>query len=88
MEGCAVVVGSGPAGLSAALYLSANGMHVMVIDRLSDSGFKRYHSVCGDSLCEGTGAKQKPFRKINQLILHIAFQSCNQLYILLEKLFK
>ena len=47
MEGCAVVVGSGPAGLSAALYLSANGMDVTVIDRLSDTGFSRYHSVCG-----------------------------------------
>ncbi len=52
MEERAVVVGSGPAGLSAALYLSEHGMPVTVIDRLSDSGFPIYHSVCGAGISE------------------------------------
>ena len=43
----AVIVGSGPAGLSAALYLSSNGIGVTVIERLSDSRYPVYHSVCG-----------------------------------------
>lgn len=51
MDGC-VVVGSGPAGLSAALYLIINGIPVTVIERLSDSGFGRYHSVCGAGISD------------------------------------
>ena len=43
----AVIVGSGPAGLSAALYLSSHGMEVTVIERLSDSRYPVYHSICG-----------------------------------------
>ena len=52
MEEGAVIVGSGPAGLSAALYLLENGVPVTVIDRLSDSGYPRYHSVCGAGISE------------------------------------
>lgn len=47
-----LIVGSGPAGLSAALYLSENGMDVTVIDRLSDKGYPIYHSVCGAGISE------------------------------------
>ncbi len=52
MEDGTVIVGSGPAGLSAALFLSSKGMRVTVIDRLSDKGFPIYHAVCGAGISE------------------------------------
>ncbi len=52
MEEGALIVGSGPAGLSAALYLSAHGMRVTVVERLSDSGYPVYHSVCGAGISD------------------------------------
>ena len=52
MSDAVLIVGSGPAGLSAALYLSENGMDVTVIDRLSDKGYPIYHSVCGAGISE------------------------------------
>ncbi len=52
------VVGSGPAGLSASLYLSAKGAEVTVIDRLSEAGYERYHSVCG------AGISKRTFREL------------------------
>lgn len=50
----AVVIGSGPSGLSAALYLLENGFHVAVVDRFTDAGFSRYHSICGAGISEET----------------------------------
>ncbi len=46
------VVGSGPAGMSAAMRLSGSGMRTVVIERLSDAMFPRYHSVCGEAVSE------------------------------------
>lgn len=50
-EAEAVVAGSGPAGLSAALYLAHSGIDTVVIERLSSS-YPRYHSVCGAGISE------------------------------------
>ena len=46
-----IVAGSGPAGLSAALYLSENGIDTLVVERLSAS-YPKYHSVCGAGISE------------------------------------
>ena len=46
------VVGSGPAGLSAALFLSSHGVETTVIDRFRDRGFARYHSICGAGISD------------------------------------
>ena len=59
MEGHAVIIGAGPTGLSAALYLSYGGMRVTVVDRLSDSAYDRYHEICG------AGISRKAFRKLS-----------------------
>jgi hypothetical protein len=59
MEGHAVIIGAGPTGLSAALYLSYGGMRVTVVDRLSDSAYNRYHEICG------AGISRKAFRKLS-----------------------
>lgn len=53
MVGSVIVAGSGPAGLSAALYLSEKGADVTVIDRFSDAGYSRYHAVCGAGISAG-----------------------------------
>lgn len=53
-----VTVGSGPAGLSAALHLLSNGFDVTVVDRFSDRGYSRYHSVCG------AGISARAFREL------------------------
>ncbi|MGN1044548.1 MAG: NAD(P)/FAD-dependent oxidoreductase [Candidatus Methanomethylophilaceae archaeon] len=41
------IVGAGPSGLSAALYLSSEGTDVTVADRMSRETYDRYHSICG-----------------------------------------
>lgn len=41
-----VIVGAGPAGSSAAWFLSGSGMKVAVIERLSER-FGEYHGICG-----------------------------------------
>lgn len=45
-----MVVGAGPAGVSAARAL--RGGDVLVLERLSDGMFGRYHSVCGEGVSE------------------------------------
>ncbi len=47
------IVGSGPAGMSAAMSLKGHGLDVIVIERLSDIPFSRYHSVCGEAVSDG-----------------------------------
>ena len=41
------VIGAGPAGMSAAIYLCSEGADVTVIERFSESAYDRYHSICG-----------------------------------------
>ncbi len=45
-----LVVGSGPAGVSAARALK--GMDVVVLERLSEGPFARYHSICGEAVSD------------------------------------
>lgn len=52
------IMGAGPAGLSAALYLSKENIDVTVIDRFSEKGYERYHSVCG------AGISMKAFKQL------------------------
>ena len=61
MEGHTVIVGAGPTGLSAALYLSSEGMRVTVIDRMSDVAYDRYHEICG------AGISKKAFRRLKYI---------------------
>ena len=42
-----VIVGAGPAGTSAAYSLRGKGLNVIVIDRLGESQYMRYHRICG-----------------------------------------
>lgn len=54
-----VIVGGGPAGLSAAFFLSAD-MNVAVIERLDDSKYERYHSICGEGISEDAFTDIRP----------------------------
>ena len=47
METDVVIIGSGPAGSSAAYRLRDSGLGVVLIERLSDGQFERYHRICG-----------------------------------------
>ena len=55
MEADVLIIGSGPAGVSAAHHLRGYPGRVVVLERLSDAMFPRYHSVCG----EGTGSRYR-----------------------------
>ena len=58
------IVGAGPAGLSAALYLSSNGIDVTVFERLSEKTYNKYHSICG------AGISQKTFDSLKYIKPH------------------
>lgn len=47
MDADVVVVGAGPAGSVAAYALRRSGKKTILIDRLGESQFARYHSICG-----------------------------------------
>ena len=55
------IVGAGPTGLSAALYLSSEGIDVTVIDRMSERTYDRYHEICG------AGISEKAFRQLKYI---------------------
>ncbi|MCQ2084561.1 MAG: NAD(P)/FAD-dependent oxidoreductase [archaeon] len=42
-----VIVGGGPAGATAAYFLCGKGLKVIMVERMSDAGFERYHKICG-----------------------------------------
>ena len=52
MKADVVIVGAGPGGMSAAAALSGNGLKTVVVERLSEAGVRRYHSVCGEAVSE------------------------------------
>ena len=57
MKADAVIVGAGPGGMSAAAALSGKGLKVVVVERLSGAGVRRYHSVCGEAVSERSFSK-------------------------------
>ncbi len=52
METDVLIIGSGPAGASAAMALRGSGLGVILLERLSDGAIPRYHSVCGEAVSE------------------------------------
>ncbi len=52
METDVLIIGSGPAGASAAVALKGSGLDVILLERLSDDAIPRYHSVCGEAVSE------------------------------------
>ena len=55
------VIGAGPAGMSAALYLCSEGAQVTVVERFSEKGYDRYHSICG------AGISRKAFSELKYI---------------------
>lgn len=62
MEYDVVIVGAGPAGSSAAWFLSGSGLRVAVIERLSDEKFPEYHRICGGGISR-RGASLIPLKE-------------------------
>ena len=57
-----LVVGAGPAGMSAAYFLSLHeGYDITVAERL-DTSYSRYHSVCGGGISKAAFRKLSPMR--------------------------
>lgn len=54
-----VIIGSGPAGSSAAYFLRDSGLSIAIVERLSDDGFVRYHNVCAAGI-SAKAAKMLP----------------------------
>ena len=52
MDADVLIVGAGPAGVSAAFHLNSFPGRVVVVERLSDAMFPRYHSVCGEAVSD------------------------------------
>lgn len=52
MECDVLIIGSGPAGMSAAMHMKGFGGRVVVLERLSPRMFPRYHSVCGEAVSD------------------------------------
>lgn len=50
MDADVLIIGSGPAGASAARALRGSGMDTIVLERLSDARFSGYHSICGEAV--------------------------------------
>ena len=56
MDYDAIIIGSGPAGCSAAHFLADSGLKIAMIERLDRDGFVKYHKICGG----GVGEKALP----------------------------
>ena len=54
MQQKVLIVGSGPAGLSAAFFLSGHGFDVTVAERLGNDQYDRYHRICGGGISRST----------------------------------
>ena len=63
-----VIIGGGLAGLSCGIHLldSKPGSDVVVIDRLQDDAYDRYHRTCGEALSKATEKEMKPIRLVGQ----------------------
>lgn len=47
-----IIIGSGPAGCSAAHFLADSGLKIAMIERLDRDGFVKYHKICGGGVGE------------------------------------
>ncbi|MBQ6548198.1 MAG: NAD(P)/FAD-dependent oxidoreductase, partial [Candidatus Methanomethylophilaceae archaeon] len=56
-----IIVGSGPAGMSAAFFLSLYDYDITVFERLGESQYQRYHEICGG------GISRKAFRELSPM---------------------
>ena len=56
------IVGSGPAGMSAAFFLSRYDVDVTVMERLSKERYDRYHSICGGGISKRAFRELRPMR--------------------------
>ena len=52
MDTDVLIIGSGPAGVSAAYHLRGFPGRVLILERLSTGMFRRYHSVCGEAVSD------------------------------------
>ena len=52
MDTDVLIIGSGPAGVSAAYHLRGFPGRVVILERLSMGMFRRYHSVCGEAVSD------------------------------------
>ena len=57
-----IIVGSGPAGMSAAFFLSLNDVKVTVMERLSNERYNGYHEICGGGISRRAFRELKPMR--------------------------
>lgn len=57
-----LIVGAGPAGLSAAFFLSQYDFDVTVYERLGSQQYARYHEICGGGISRSTFNDLKPMR--------------------------
>ncbi len=62
MQQKVLIVGSGPAGLSTAFFLSGHGFDITVAERLGTDQYDRYHRICGG------GVSRSTFRKLSPLV--------------------
>ena len=62
MQQKALIVGSGPAGSSAAYFLSDHGFDVTVAERLGNDQYNRYHQICGGGISKSTFGKLSPMK--------------------------
>ena len=57
-----IIVGSGPAGMSAAFFLSLNDLKITVIERLGSEQYHRYHEICGGGISKMAFRELGPMR--------------------------
>ena len=62
-----LIVGSGPAGLSAAFFLSRHDRDITVAERLGDDQYTRYHRICGGGISRSTFKTLSPMRPVGVL---------------------
>lgn len=65
-----VIIGSGPAGSATAYHLRDSGLNVVLIDRLGEKQFSRYHTICGSAV-SSRGTKLLDLRK-NEILNDIS----------------
>lgn len=47
-----LIVGGGLSGLATAKGLRGSGLKVVVLERMSDAVYRRYHTICGEAISD------------------------------------